>query len=387
MPSASPPYTEERSIQPAERTKRPLVHGAREDSAGALGEGEVANRSNARTATRACPQCRRATVCERPYSSWGGWDFFALLLTAGLWLPARLLWAAWRKPWRCTVCTNRLDPLGKSLARAAGIGFATCLAFWIAIGFVARHREQVRQQELHAKQEAARARAVAEQERRAERAAQAEAHRAQLTEELAQRRPEIVAGIQSALREGDFRRAVQEAQRYAPLSDPEIGELAAVAQSRMREADLVAKAAELPASDLAGNEEVYAELIRLAPGNRQYKAKLAHYAAQLAEEQRREAAERAQREERLARFGEPPTPSAWDGSYLPVKQYLKQVANDPDSIKIDGCTKVYHSKDGWLVGCNYRGRNGFGGMIRTANWFTIRHGQVIAMHESDAYRE
>jgi hypothetical protein len=86
-----------------------------------------------------------------------------------------------------------------------------------------------------------------------------------------------------------------------------------------------------------------------------------------------------------SQIGPHPTPSAWDGTYFPVKQYLKKVANDPDSIEIDECTKVYHTDAGWLVGCNYRGRNGFGGMVRQANWFTIVHGTVIAMHEPSAY--
>jgi transposase len=78
--------------------------------------------------------------------------------------------------------------------------------------------------------------------------------------------------------------------------------------------------------------------------------------------------------------------SRWDGSYPPVKECLQRLANDPDSIKIDGCTKVYHTKNGWLVGCDYRGRNAFGGMIRQSNWFPIVHGRVTKMHEASAYK-
>ncbi len=48
---------------------------------------------------------------------------------------------------------------------------------------------------------------------------------------------------------------------------------------------------------------------------------------------------------------------------------------------------MYKTDDGWLVGCDYRGRNGFGGMIRNSNWFTIRHKHVIAMHDADRYRK
>ncbi len=77
--------------------------------------------------------------------------------------------------------------------------------------------------------------------------------------------------------------------------------------------------------------------------------------------------------------------SAWDGSYLPVTNYLETIANDPDSIDIDACTKVYYTTEGWLVGCDYRGRNAFGGIVRQSNWFTVVHNQVSAMHETDKY--
>lgn len=90
--------------------------------------------------------------------------------------------------------------------------------------------------------------------------------------------------------------------------------------------------------------------------------------------------------ERRRRFGAQPRPSAWDGTYREVKDYLRRVANDPESIEIDVCTGVYHTNEGWLVGCDYRGRNAFGGMIRQSNWFVIRNGTVVAMKDADAYR-
>lgn len=90
--------------------------------------------------------------------------------------------------------------------------------------------------------------------------------------------------------------------------------------------------------------------------------------------------------ERRRRFGAPPQASAWDGTYREVKNYLRRVANDPESIEIDECTGVYHSDEGWLVGCDYRGRNAFGGMIRQSNWFVIRNGTVVAIKDADTYR-
>ena len=89
----------------------------------------------------------------------------------------------------------------------------------------------------------------------------------------------------------------------------------------------------------------------------------------------------------MARFGPAPKRSSWDGSVYEVKQYLKKVANDPESIDIQNCTDIYYDKkEGWLVACEYLGNNAFGGRVRNANWFVIRHGRVIAMKDINAYK-
>jgi len=88
------------------------------------------------------------------------------------------------------------------------------------------------------------------------------------------------------------------------------------------------------------------------------------------------------------KYGKRPNHNAGDGSYLEVESYLERTLRDPDSLKFDGCTDVrLHNQQGWLVGCTYRAKNGFGGYTRQANWFTIRGGQVIAMHEAGAFKE
>jgi hypothetical protein len=68
-----------------------------------------------------------------------------------------------------------------------------------------------------------------------------------------------------------------------------------------------------------------------------------------------------------------------------VKDYLRSTAHDPDSIEFVGCTNVYKRKDGWLVGCQYRGKNAFGGKILTANWFRIQRSGVVQVYEQDAF--
>lgn len=86
-----------------------------------------------------------------------------------------------------------------------------------------------------------------------------------------------------------------------------------------------------------------------------------------------------------AEFGEPPSRSAWDSNYLVVTEYLEVHANGPDSIKVESCTDVYRTKDGWLIGCDYRGKNAYGGLIKTYNWFLVKKNRVTEMLPASAY--
>ncbi|MCF6175943.1 MAG: formylglycine-generating enzyme family protein [Victivallaceae bacterium] len=94
--------------------------------------------------------------------------------------------------------------------------------------------------------------------------------------------------------------------------------------------------------------------------------------------------ERNRKEEK---FGPPPVASIWSGSYNEVITFLKSVAKDPDSIKIYSSSKVfYNDTAGWIIQCDWGGKNSFGGMNRSINWFVINHGQVIKMKDADAYK-
>lgn len=207
-----------------------------------------------------------------------------------------------------------------------------------------------------------------------------------LKTELKQNREGVISEIIELIAKGDFGLAYRKADRFREFEDAELKELASQAWEKHRKQEekrIIAKLKGIPATQYQANINEYAKLAKLFPENERYKQKLSHYRGKLAAEKKRESQER---EQRLAKFGEPPKQSGWDGSYFEVKQYLRKVANDPDSIDIDGCTEVYHTKNGWLVGCDYRGRNAFGGMVRNSNWFTIRHGRVVNMEESSAYK-
>lgn len=220
---------------------------------------------------------------------------------------------------------------------------------------------------------------------------------------------EILASASSALSEKSYQVVVSQTSKYLPANDADLNEIHSKAKNALDEIkkaekeakekaqresktkELVAKLKTVPGSEFAENKKLYQQLVTLNPGNAAYQQKLDYYSQKLSEkienEKREQERLRKDREARIAKFGEPPTQSAWDGSYYAVERYLKRVANDPDSIDIDGCTKVYHTESGWLVGCDYRGRNAFGGMIRQSNWFTIVHDQVIQMHDASAYKQ
>lgn len=142
--------------------------------------------------------------------------------------------------------------------------------------------------------------------------------------------------------------------------------------------EILKKLKTIPSSEYAKNKQLYLTLLNYEPNNKKYKAKVKFYADKIKKKEEKEAI-------RKAIFGEQPRRSNWDGSYSEVERYLKKVARDPDSVKITNCTKVYKSENGWLVACEWRGKNGFGGMSRDTNWFTIRQNRVIKIDKASAY--
>lgn len=209
-------------------------------------------------------------------------------------------------------------------------------------------------------------------------------------------RSQIIASLTEAFDNKEYESVVSEAEPYLAANDPGLTKLHKDSQQALtklknekRTEEILTKLKDIPVAQYSHNQRLYKELVSMNPEVEHYQAKLEFYTNKIAEAEAKKRAEqkrlREERERRIALFGEPPTQSGWDGSYYPVERYLKHIANDPDSIDISGCTKVYHTDSGWLVGCNYRGRNGFGGMVKQANWFTIIHGTVIAMHESSAF--
>jgi|GEM_PF-1777377 len=235
----------------------------------------------------------------------------------------------------------------------------------------------------------------------AEKEAQAKAQkvakiRQQSIDYFNQNSSEILSQIKKSYEKENYKQVLSLTSKYLPTQNPELIEINKKAKYELEKLkkeskakEILAKLKTIPVSKYNENMKFYQQLVNLYPENDAYKQKLNFYSTKLKKQQEQELIKqeklKKEREERIAKFGEPPTRSSWDGSYLSVKRYLERVANDPDSIKIDGCTEVYYTDNGWLVGCDFRGRNAFGGMIRQSNWFTIVYGRVVQMHEASAY--
>jgi len=84
-------------------------------------------------------------------------------------------------------------------------------------------------------------------------------------------------------------------------------------------------------------------------------------------------------EQQLALAGEEPKRSSYDGTYLSVKWFLKENMGDPASLKLEYCTQAYLSSAGWATQCTYRGKNGFGGMVKETNWFIVRKNAAVML--------
>lgn len=227
----------------------------------------------------------------------------------------------------------------------------------------------------------------AEAERAAkERMEQAAAAEAAMQEEWVHGRDSILSAVRASLAAEQYREAAKIAHEYLFSEDKTLRGLHREAVDAIEAADnkaleerIVEELKRIPASDVRENRNRYRKLTELAPDNARYQDRYEHY-------QRLVDAEEARKAARLAAWGNPPEQSSWDGSYRPVKDYLKEVMHDPSSLDMDGCTPVYAVEGrGWIVGCDYRGKNAFGGVIRQSNWFVIRHNVVLSMEEPDAF--
>lgn len=192
-------------------------------------------------------------------------------------------------------------------------------------------------------------------------------------------KPKIISKIQNMIKSGSFTEADDYAKEYisAGVQDTELLELRKQARTKA----LTSEAQITPTKKYSKNLSIYEELQKLNPDNSKFKKKVTFYRRKIEQIKK-------DKELLVKKFGKKPKASAWDGSYREIEKYLKAVAREPASIKIGNCSSApsYDPKNGWLVACEFRGKNGFGGMTRNANWFVIKHGRVVKKLPISAYK-
>ncbi|MTZ12770.1 hypothetical protein GNE00_03385 [Pseudomonas sp. JL972] len=167
-----------------------------------------------------------------------------------------------------------------------------------------------------------------------------------------------------ALEIKEFEQVVRSLGRYRHVEDDELKALLAEADSGLKqqraaaqERQLLERLKNIPQEAAISRRDVYAKLLSLRPDNSHYKSEYQRYVG-LAKEAERVAQAAAERRKRVeAQF------SAWDGSHRGLERLVKQSMNDPDSYEHDQ-TRFSDKGDHLVVSMTFRGRNGFGGMVR-----------------------
>lgn len=199
------------------------------------------------------------------------------------------------------------------------------------------------------------------EEARQQAAAQAEAQQRK-AEQFAANREAILAAANSSLTTGKFEEAIAQLSQYASVKDDQLQQTLATAKAgielqtkKATEAGLLkeAKATE----DDARLAEIYSKLATLFPDNKKYSQQRALHVKAVEDAKAKAAAEAARQKLIEQQF------SAWDGSHINLERAIKKSMNDPDSYEHDE-TKYWDRGDHLVVLTQFRGRNGFGGMVR-----------------------
>ncbi len=143
---------------------------------------------------------------------------------------------------------------------------------------------------------------------------------------------------------------------------------------RRLEKKLYAQAQTLPMRDYKANMDIYAELMRLNPGEGLYESKYDRYKSKYDSFMKD-----------LEKFGDKPQKTATDGHYVVVETYLKENSEFPETLQMERCTDCYFTDSGWLVGCNYSEQNEIGTRLSEFLWFTISNSTVQKVEASGAY--
>ncbi len=107
--------------------------------------------------------------------------------------------------------------------------------------------------------------------------------------------------------------------------------------------------------------------------------------AKAEKEAKRAAAAEDERQLDEAKCGPSPDRSAWDGIYLGLKDAVKSIAHDPDSVSFQECQPLKRNKAPicWATRCRWRAKNALGALRLTTSVFAKNNNGWAKLGDED----
>jgi hypothetical protein len=177
-------------------------------------------------------------------------------------------------------------------------------------------------------------------------------------------REQIISSANNVLAAKDFQLVITQTSKYLVSGDEELKNINSSAKieiDKLRKSEktkqLLAELKKVPSSEYNKNQKLYLQLVSLHPNNQAYKNKVKIYSEKIEKEKQERLAAEAREKQIEEQF------SVWDGSHRNLERVIKKAMNDPDSYEHDK-TVYWDRGDHLVVKTTYRGKNGFGGVVR-----------------------
>lgn len=181
----------------------------------------------------------------------------------------------------------------------------------------------------------------------------------------------IISDGKAALAAKDYYLAMDHTEKYLILRDEEVEEIYLSAETELQKIRvmeqtnyLLTQLKKIPTSKYKNNKELYEKLVMLHPGNQKYKNKVAFYSEKIIKAEQALVASKAREKKIMSQF------SQWDGSHHNLELFIKKLMDDPSSYEHDKTT-FGDRGDYILVKTIYRGKNGYGAIVRNSITATV----------------
>ena len=172
-------------------------------------------------------------------------------------------------------------------------------------------------------------------------------------EAFSKNRPSVLANLKTLLANKDYKAVIAETEKYQGSNDADLKALHDQAKDQAKEQLLLSDLSTIKVepANFSKLQSAYQQLAELNPSSKDYKQNADNYAQKIANLKRTKRIE--------AQF------SPYDGAHRSLEKYIKENMNDPDSYQHDETTRV-DMKDYLVVTTVFRGKNGFGALVKNS---------------------